>query len=141
VSGRDATLLKNRCLQPTEVACQQIDSFPVQHALAMKTKLKRLAIRGVAGLIAVMPLAARADDDNDHDLARDLYEQGEIHRLSDILQIVGEQAPGDVVAVDLIQLDHKWVYRFQIVAADGRRMFVDVDAGAATVIHDGAGER
>lgn len=99
----------------------------------MKTRLNRLAAGALAALLLGTPLAALADEDGDHDLARDLYEEGEIHALADILRIVAEQAPGDIVAVDLIKQGNRWVYRFQVVASDGRRTIVDVDAGAGTI--------
>jgi hypothetical protein len=128
--------------------CQQTASFAVQGRLRMKLRLARLLIGGMAVVVASLPLSARADDDNDHDLARDLYERGEIRSLSDILRIVGERAPGDVVAVDLIRVGDHWIYRFQVVSSDGRRTTVDVDAGpvaegekspTGTSAHDGDG--
>jgi uncharacterized membrane protein YkoI len=100
----------------------------------MKTALTRLAALSVAGLVLAMPLAVRAqDDDGDHDRARDLYERGEIEGLADIMAIVRAKAPGEIVGVDLIRAGGKWVYRFQVVAADGRRRIVDVDAGSGGV--------
>jgi uncharacterized membrane protein YkoI len=111
----------------------------MRHAVSMKTTLKRLVALGMAGLVLAMPLAARADedvdDDGDHDRARDLYEHGKIQGLADILDIVRAKAPGDIVAVDLIRVTNRWVYRFQVVAFDGRRRIVDVDAGAGVVMH------
>jgi len=101
----------------------------------MKTVLIRLIALGVAGLVLATPFAVRAqDDDGDHDRARDLYERGEIEGLADILNIVRAKAPGEIVAVDLIRAAGKWVYRVQVVAADGRRSIVDVDAGAGAVL-------
>lgn len=100
--------------------------------------LKRLTAAGLAVLALSMPAVVRADDD--HDRARELYEHGEIHALSDILRIVSEHAPGDVVGVDLVRQGDRWIYRFQIVAFDGRRLTLDVDARAATVMRDGAGD-
>lgn len=102
---------------------------------AVKTVLMRLAALGVAGLVLAMPSAVRAqDDDGDHDRARDLYERGEIEGLADIMAVVRAKAPGEIVAVDLIQAGGKWVYRFQVIAADGRRRIVDVDAEAGGVL-------
>jgi uncharacterized membrane protein YkoI len=108
----------------------------------MKRQWKRLAVLGLAGLVLAMPLAARADedDDGDHDRARDLYEHGEIKGLANILDIVRAKAPGDVVAVDLIRQANRWVYRFQVVGADGRRTTVDVDAGAGVIMRGGEGD-
>ena len=103
----------------------------------MNTRLKQLVIGGLAAFALAMPLAARADSDGDHDRARELYEHGEIHALDDILRIVEARVPGDVVSIDLLRLGDKWVYRFQIVASDGRRTTVDVDAGAGMVLSGG----
>ncbi|MFB9979293.1 PepSY domain-containing protein [Mesorhizobium kowhaii] len=107
----------------------------------MKSTLKLLAIVGLYGLVVAWPHAARADvdDDGDHDRARDLYERGEIKGLSDLLELVHAEAPGDIVAIDFIRLGDRWVYRFQIVAADGHRRVVDVDAGAGVLMHSRGG--
>jgi uncharacterized membrane protein YkoI len=108
----------------------------------MKSQLKCLAVLGLAGLVLAMPLATRADedDDGDHDRARDLYEHGEIKGLADILDVVRAKAPGDVVAVDLIRQANRWVYRFQVVGGDGRRKTIDVDAGAGAIMREGEGD-
>lgn len=101
-----------------------------------------MAVLGLVGLVLAMPIAARADedDDGDHDRARDLYERGEIKGLANILEVVRAKAPGDVVGVDLIRKADRWVYRFQVVGADGRRTTVDVDAGAGVIMRDGEGD-
>jgi len=107
----------------------------------MIVNLKRLIVMGLTGLLLVWPLTVRADedDDGDHDRARDLYEHGEIKGLARILDVVRAKAPGDVVAVDLVRLGDKWVYRLQVVGADGRRKVVEVDAGAGVIIGGGEG--
>ncbi|RAZ71478.1 hypothetical protein DPM35_31365 [Mesorhizobium atlanticum] len=108
----------------------------------MKTISMSLAALGVAALVMTLPSALRAqDDDDDHDRARDLYERGEIEGLADIMAIVRAKAPGEIVSVDLIRAGGKWIYRFQVVAADGRRRIVDVDAGAGGVLGDEGGHR
>ena len=102
--------------------------------------MEKLAMAALIGLALAWPAAARADDDSDHDRARDLYEQGEIHALAEILEIVRERAPGEIVAIDFVSVSGKWVYRFQVIGSNGRRTIVDVDAGAGMVVHDGAGD-
>jgi uncharacterized membrane protein YkoI len=106
----------------------------------MKKRVELLAIAGFAALALSGPMAVRADEDHDHDRARDLYEHGEIRALSEILRIVRDHAPGDIVALDLVRLGEKWIYRFQIVGPDGRRTTVDVDAEAGTVVRNGTGD-
>ncbi|WP_027059717.1 PepSY domain-containing protein [Mesorhizobium loti] len=108
----------------------------------MKSTLKCLAMAALYGLALAGASAARAqvDDDGDHDRARDLYERGEIKGLSSILGVVHAAAPGDIVAVDFIRLANRWIYRFQVVAADGHRRIVDVDAGAGVLVRGRGGD-
>ncbi|TIW01139.1 MAG: hypothetical protein E5V74_14675 [Mesorhizobium sp.] len=106
----------------------------------MKTVSMSLAALGVAALVMALPSAVQAQDDDDHDRARDLHERGEIEGLADIMAIVRAKAPGEIVSVDLIRAEGKWIYRFQMVA-DGRRRIVDVDAGAGGVKDDEGGHR
>lgn len=97
----------------------------------MRRYLIGLVIAGLAAMTLAVPLVARADDDDDdHDRARELFEHGEIAALYDILRQVRAQAPGEVVAVELVRENDKWFYRFQVIAPDGRRSTVDVDASA-----------
>ncbi|WP_292194889.1 hypothetical protein [Mesorhizobium sp.] len=68
----------------------------------------------MAALVMALPSAVRAqDDDDDHDRARDLHERGEIEGLADIMAIVRAKAPGEIVSVDLIRAEGKWIYRFR----------------------------
>jgi uncharacterized membrane protein YkoI len=99
----------------------------------------------LAGILLAAFLAAGpafADDhgrdggDDDHDLARELYEHGDIQPLSKVLAEVAQRVPGDVVAVDLVQSqDDHWIYVVQVVTADGRRIVVDVDAASGAIIN------
>ena len=106
----------------------------------MRGMLKRLALMSVAGLALAMPALARADDDNDHDLARDLFEHGEIRPLFEIMKTVHDHSTGDIVAIDLTRLQDHWVYRFQIVNPDGHRVTLSIDAATAKVIPDVGGD-
>ncbi|MEJ0097700.1 MAG: PepSY domain-containing protein [Bauldia sp.] len=86
---------------------------------------------------AVSPLAVSAEDrggDHDHDLARELYEHGQIRSLAEVLRAVRERSAGDVVGVVLIPVGADWVYRIQVVRVDGRRSTIDVDAETAVPI-------
>ncbi len=98
-----------------------------------------IAVAVLAAVLAAAAPPARADDDEDHDLARDLYEHGEILSLPDILRLVAERVPGEVIAVDLVRDGERWVYRLQIVTGDGRRLRIDVDAARASLIDNAAG--
>ncbi len=99
--------------------------------------VRKLLVAALACLVVVRPLAVYAEDDTDHDLARDLYEQGKIKALSDILKAVTGNTPGDIVSVDLVRINDQWIYRIQVVTLDGRRVSIDVDAGRVGSGHGG----
>lgn len=105
----------------------------------MRVDILRLIVAGLTVLAVLQPLATRAgeDDDGDHDRARDLYEHGQIKGLARILDIVRAKSPGDVVGVDLVRLEDRWIYRLQVIGGDGRRRIVDVDAGAGVIVSGG----
>lgn len=107
----------------------------------MRVSLKLVVMAGLSALVLSMPLAVRADDDDDHDLARDLHEQGQIRALSDILGTVGNRIPGDIVAIDLVRQHERWVYRLQVVTGDGERKTVNVDASDGTILRPEGGDR
>jgi uncharacterized membrane protein YkoI len=67
-------------------------------------------------------------EDRDYDRARDLYEQGDIRSLADVLRRARESTDGEVVNVDLVQRDGRWIYRLDIVAPDGHRKTVEISA-------------
>ncbi len=102
--------------------------------------IRRSMIAAVLATVAlVAPVAATAAGDRDHDRARDLYRHGQIRALADVLAVVRAETTGEVITVELIRLDDRWVYRFQVLAADGRRTTVDADAVSATIIRNGGG--
>lgn len=102
----------------------------------MGFRLPRTALLGIAALAIALPFVVHAaDEDEDHDLARDLHENGEIRSLAEILQEVGRSVPGEIVAVDLVRANDEWIYRIQLVTPDGQRRIVDVDAGKRTTFH------
>jgi uncharacterized membrane protein YkoI len=105
----------------------------------MNARRTALLLAALTALVLAAPVSARADGDrrgddrdHDHDLARELYEHGEISALQDVLRELHSRVAGEVVSVDLVQVGEKWVYRFQVVAKDGQRSMVDVDASAGT---------
>lgn len=84
------------------------------------------------GMLLPAPTGLLAGDheDGDHDRARELLEEGEIHSLREILSSIARRLDGDVVGIDLMQINERWVYRVQLIDREGRRTFVDVEAGA-----------
>lgn len=82
------------------------------------------------GLVAAAGGISAEEYGRDHDRARELYEHGEIHALREVLRTVGDNVDGDVVGIALVEVSGRWLYRVQVVSADGRRLVVDVDAGS-----------
>lgn len=99
--------------------------------------------RIVAGVALVLNVSGGAtfadgrdweDDDHDYDRARRAVEQGEIMPMAELLERLQNDAPGEVVGIELEREDGAWVYEFKIVDGDGRRSEVYVDAGTGAVI-------
>jgi uncharacterized membrane protein YkoI len=104
------------------------------HDEGMAAMFRQICVVAGASLAALPFVAPAQGRDHDHDLARELYEHGQIRSLADVLRAVRTQSPGDVVGVALIPAGADWVYRIQVVGADGRRTVVDVDAETAVPI-------
>lgn len=121
--------------------CQAVDSIGMHNAGQMKLRLVQSTVIALGSLLLLAPLCAAYAEDDGQDLAYELHQRGEIHALADVLHGVLSKTPGDVVAVDLVRRGNVWLYEIQVVAADGRRTTVEVDAslndGAS---HDGADE-
>ena len=88
----------------------------------------KLLVMLSAAMLAVFAVPVLGAEDRDYDRARDLYEQGNIRSLADVLRRVRDSAEGDVVNVDLVQRDGGWIYRIEIVAPDGHRKTVEINA-------------
>lgn len=65
---------------------------------------------------------------HDHDRARAALSRGEVRPLAEILALVSTAVPGDVVEVELEREHGRWVYELKVIATDGRRLEVLVDA-------------
>lgn len=69
----------------------------------------------------------------DHDDARRSVEAGEIRPLSDVLKIVREKLPGEIIRVKLERKSDRWLYEFRIVDPGGRLFEVYVDARSGEI--------
>jgi len=93
----------------------------------------------VTALATAVAAGAFADEPHrrhhhDHDRARAALERGEIRPIGEILASAAGRVPGDVVEVELEREQGRWVYELKIIADDGRRLEVLIDAATATVI-------
>ena len=78
--------------------------------------------------------SGESDPDHDHDVARELYEHGEIHSLPEVLQSLDKAIAGDVIAITLEHRDNRWIYDLTIVTTDGQRQKVAIDATSLAVV-------
>jgi uncharacterized membrane protein YkoI len=61
-----------------------------------------------------------AQADEDHEVARDAVERGELLPLSKILQLAEQKYPGRVLEVDLDREKGRFLYELEILLEDGR---------------------
>jgi len=93
-----------------------------------------LKLVAAAVILAATMTVARADDDADHDLVRDLHERGEILSFEQIAQAAQQMVPGDIIAVGLQRSGQGWTYVIRIVDAVGHRVTLDIDAESARLL-------
>ena len=74
---------------------------------------------------------------SDQDQARDAVRKGKIMPLTAILEIVTKREPGTVMEVELETKDSKLTYRIEVLAANGRRREIRLDARNGEVLWAG----
>jgi len=100
----------------------------------MISKLHRIfRVIVVAATMAVALGAAPAAASHDHDKALHAVKNGEIRPLSEILNEVKDQLPGQVIKTKLERKDKVWVYEFRVVDHDGQLFEVHVDARSGKI--------
>jgi uncharacterized membrane protein YkoI len=97
----------------------------------MSLRINQWAMVASVAVALLVPVPALADEgEDDHEVARELYEHGDIRPLEDVVAKLKGDNRGDVVGIELVRIADRWVYRFQVVAADGHRSIIEVDAGS-----------
>ena len=110
---------------------------------AMKHRLIRFAL--TAGLAVTLMAANRValtsgyerqweDDDHAYDRARRAVDRGEALPITELLERLKTQVPGEVVGVEFERERGRWVYEFKIIDRGGRLLDVYVDAQTGTVL-------
>lgn len=86
---------------------------------------------GIALAAVLCPGLATADP-RDHDTARQAVERGEIKALADILTVVRNKLPGEVVGVKIEQERSRWYYELRVADGKGRlfEVYIDAQSGA-----------
>lgn len=101
--------------------------------------------------LALAPAAASRGEDltqraralpgaEDARIAREAVRRGDILPLEQILDMVAEEADGQVVEIELELEDDVWEYEVELLTPDGRLIEVTLDAGSGAVIGTEADE-
>lgn len=73
-------------------------------------------------------LGSPALADDDHYQARAALLAGDIHPLSDVLNVVAQRYPGRVIEVELEREHEQWVYEIKMVSPKGALIKLEVNA-------------
>ena len=87
-----------------------------------------------AALLVLAPAASASPHEHDHDRARAALARGEVRPLAEILAVVHDAVPGDIVEVELEREGGVWVYELKVISPDGRRLEVLIDAATGTLL-------
>lgn len=101
---------------------------------------KKISCKLHAALVAVLTLmllvtgVSRADDEHDHDRARQALEAGEILPLRGILEGIERDHPGQIMEVELEHKDEGWRYEVKLLREDGTLFKLKIDARDGKVL-------
>lgn len=84
--------------------------------------------------VVVSAAAVAGDGERDHERARRAVIAGEILPLSVIIERLATTHPGQVLEAELEREHGRWVYEIRLLAADGRRRRLEVDAASGRVL-------
>lgn len=93
--------------------------------------MKRL----VPALLAFLAFPALAQDAvPDHERAQDAVAIGVVLPLAEVLTLLAQTHPGDVIEVELEDEDGIIVYEIEIVTPDGRLLEIEINATTGEVL-------
>lgn len=100
--------------------------------------MKRLATLSLIALSLISggPFSAAADDDDDrdHEIARKALSEGLIRPLTEIIDELKTELPGQIVGVELeVKKTGAFIYEFKVLTPDGKLKEVNVDAVTAKI--------
>jgi len=100
--------------------------------------MKKSAALGIALVFAMAVSGGTAamsrEQDSDHERARRAFESGELLPITQILAIVSQHLPGDVIEVELdVGRDHIY-YEVDVLTATGRVREIVVDGRTGAII-------
>lgn len=92
---------------------------------------RRLALLGLALLALGQGALSRADEPRhreDHDVARQALEQGQVLPLRSVLDKIERDHQGQVLKIEFERDDGRFVYKIRLLQKDGRMVRLKVDA-------------
>lgn len=98
------------------------------------TTRRLLAPLAFAAALSLIPVSLAVADDDDHVEARALLQRGEIVPLAQVLDVVRQRVPGDVIEVELERDDGLWEYEVKVLTPTGIVRKLTLDARNASVL-------
>lgn len=86
-----------------------------------------------AALLSALACAARADDVGP-EVAKRLVSEGRIRPLTEIVEAVRKQMPGELIEVELELEDGVYVYDIKLLGPSGRVQEVEADAATGKIL-------
>ncbi len=79
--------------------------------------------------------SARADDDDDHERAREAVRRGEILSLE---QILAKHARADerLIEVEIDRKGRRWEYELELLGSDGRVRELEIDGASGSLLDE-----
>lgn len=91
-----------------------------------------LALVGVAIVLGAISVSSAGDLAKDckrgQDCALDAFKGGEIRPLAEVLAVVRDAVPGEIVKIELDREKGEWIYEVKVLTPKGRRREVDINA-------------
>ena len=100
-------------------------------------KLSRLLAGVLAAAVLCAGAAAAGRGDHDHEAARAALARGEILPLTRILALVAQQAPGDILEIELEREQSRFIYEVRVLTPAGKVVEVKFDARTGARIEYG----
>jgi len=97
----------------------------------MKSVLLRIfaaALLLVVSTLGVLSVARSDDERSEHDAVREAVMRGEVLPLPQVLDIVEQRLPGEVIEVELEHEHGRLVYEIKVLTESGRVRKIEVDA-------------
>ena len=98
--------------------------------------MRRLHRRCVfsAALFALLSGIPVHADDVGPEMAKRLLGEGRIKPLAEILDAVTRQAPGEMLEVELVLDDGRYVYELKLLRPDGKVQEIEADAASGNIL-------